>query len=126
VPLYFKKVDAVKFSKENKLTIEQGARILRYSIFDDAIKSGFCDKVATAHHLNDNFESVLLNMFRGTGLKGISGISETNGDIIRPLLSVSRNEIDEYILSNEIPFVEDSTNACSDYSRNYIRNERIL
>ena len=58
VPLYFKKVDAVKFSKENKLTIEQGARILRYSIFDDAIKSGFCDKVATAHHLNDNFESV--------------------------------------------------------------------
>lgn len=122
IPLFFKKVDAVKFSKENGFTLEQGARILRYLVFEEALKEGFCTKIATAHHLDDNFESVLFNIFRGSGLKGLSGISENYNSIIRPILSVSRNEIDDYVLKNNLPFVEDATNFSLDYTRNYIRH----
>ncbi len=121
IPLFFKKVDCIKFSEENGFSLEQGARILRYSVFEEAINSGFSTKVATAHHLEDNFESVLFNVFRGSGLKGLSGISETYNDVIRPILSVSREKIDDYIAKNSVPYVEDSTNSLTDYTRNYIR-----
>ena len=122
VELKFFKVDAVNFSKENKYTLEQGARILRYKIFNDLLTENYADKIATAHHLNDNFESVLLNIFRGSGLKGLAGINPCDNNFIRPLLNVSKQQIKEYIEKNNIPFVEDSTNSENDYSRNYIRN----
>lgn len=121
VPLYFKKVDAVAFSKENGYSIEQGARELRYSVFKDAIESGFCTKIATAHHANDNFETVLFNIFRGSGVQGLSGIKAVSNGVIRPLLNASRNDIDAYAKNNNIPFVEDSSNLSADYTRNYIR-----
>ena len=121
VPLYFKKVDAVAFSKENGYSLEQGARELRYSVFKEAIESGFCTKIATAHHANDNFETVLFNMFRGSGVQGLSGIKAVSNGVIRPLLNASRNDIDAYALRSNIPFVEDSSNLSTDYTRNYIR-----
>lgn len=123
VELAFFKVDAVKFSSENGYTLEQGARILRYQIFDNLLAENYCDVIATAHHKSDNFETVLFNIFRGTGLKGLAGIPKKRGRFIRPLLSVSRKEIEDYIIKNNIPFVEDATNFDSDYTRNYIRNE---
>ena len=99
------KVDAVKHAKENKLTLEQSARILRYDCFFDAINSKKCDVVATAHHRGDNFESILFNLFRGTGLKGLTGISDMDGKIIRPLLSVSKTEIEKYIEENKADYL---------------------
>ncbi len=123
VPLAFYKVEAVTFSKENGYTLEQGARILRYDIFDKLLSEKFADKIATAHHKSDNFETVLFNIFRGTGLKGLGGIPKMRNGYIRPLLNLSKAEINDYIIKNNIPFVEDSTNFDSDYTRNYIRNE---
>ena len=123
VPLAFFKVDAVKFSNENGYTLEQGARILRYQIFNDLLNENYCDVIATAHHKSDNFETVLFNIFRGTGLKGLSGIPKKRNGFIRPLLNVSKKEIENYIIKNNIPYVEDATNFDITYTRNYIRNE---
>ena len=125
VPLQTFKVDAIEFSKENKLSLEQGARLLRYQIFQKLLDEGFAQKIATAHHKNDNFETLLFNVFRGSGLLGASGIKSVSGKIIRPLLSVSKQEIDDYIEENSLSFVEDSTNFDSVYTRNYIRNEIV-
>ena len=125
VELYFDKVDAVKFSNENGYSLEESARILRYEILDKILKQNYADYIATAHHLSDNFETVLLNLVRGTGIKGLSGIPEERKGIIRPLLSASRSEIDDYILKNNIPYVVDSTNGDINYTRNYIRNEIV-
>ena len=125
VPLKIFKVDAPSYSKENSLSIEQGARELRYKVFSEIIKDGFCNKIATAHHKDDNFESLLFNLFRGTGLKGASGIPKQNGNVIRPLLDATREQIDDYATQNNLPFVQDKTNFESVYTRNYLRNEVI-
>ena len=116
-------VNAAEYAKTNKLSVEQAARILRYRCFEDAIKSGKCDVVATAHHALDNLESVLFNLFRGTGLKGVCGILPRydGGKIVRPLLKITKAEITEYISENDIPYVTDETNFCDDYTRNFLR-----
>ncbi len=122
IPILTYTVNSLEKARTQKLTIEQAARILRYECFYDAINNGKCDKVATAHHLSDNAESVLLNIFRGTGLSGISGINENFDDkIIRPLLSVKKYEIEEYLSKNNVPFVTDETNLSDAYTRNYLR-----
>lgn len=114
--------DTLKKAKNDKLSIEQAARQLRYDCFFDAINKKLCDKVATAHHMRDNVESVLLNMFRGTGLKGISGINANFEDkIVRPFLKIRKEEITSYIVENGIPYVADETNFSDDYTRNFIR-----
>ncbi len=118
-------VDAIKHAEKNKLSLEQSARALRYDCFFNALDNKKCDVVATAHHQKDNFESVLFNLFRGTGLKGLTGISEYEDKIIRPFISVSKTEISEYINKNNIPFVTDNTNFDQSYTRNYIRNSII-
>lgn len=126
VPLLAYSVDALKVAKNKKLSIEQAARLLRYECFYDAIINKKCDKVATAHHLNDNVESILFNLFRGTGVKGASGIAENFQDkIIRPFLNVEKNDIDCYVKDNNIPFVTDRTNFCTDYTRNALRLEVV-
>lgn len=115
-------VNSLEKAKEEKLSVEEAARKLRYDCFNDAVTKGVCNKIATAHHQGDNAESVLFNLFRGTGLKGVSGITENFGEkIIRPMLDVSKEEILDYVKNNEIPFVTDETNLSSEYSRNFIR-----
>ncbi len=125
VELRFFKVDALKYSKENNLSVEEGARILRYNAFDTLLKENYCDVIATAHHLSDNFETVLFNVFRGTSTKGLIGIPSARDGFIRPLIDVTRGEIEKYVISNNLPFVEDSTNNNTDYTRNYLRCEVI-
>lgn len=123
IPLLTYSVDAPFYAKTHSLSIEHSARILRYDCFLDAIAQNKCDVVATAHHKSDNFESVLFNLFRGTGLKGLSGIKDRREDgIVRPLLAVSKAEIDEYIEKNNLPFVTDETNADDEYTRNALRH----
>ena len=103
-------------------SIETGARRIRYEIFDKLIFDGKVQKIALAHHADDNAETILMRVFRGTGIHGLSGIQERE-NYLRPLLKYSRNNIVEYVTKNNIPFVTDETNLTSDYTRNYIRNE---
>ncbi len=114
-------VDAIKKATEEKLSIEQSARMLRYECFFDAINTGKTDVVLTAHHERDTAESVLFNLFRGTGLRGVCGINDFENKIIRPLSKTTKDEINEYVVKNSIPFCTDQTNFDDDYSRNYIR-----
>ncbi|MBR4419472.1 MAG: tRNA lysidine(34) synthetase TilS [Clostridia bacterium] len=120
-------VSVPKYQEKTGFSEEQAARILRYECFDNALIDGFCDKIATAHHMDDSVETVLFNLFRGSALSGVCGISETakDGKIVRPLLNCSRQQIEEYVKKHELPFVTDETNDCTTYSRNYIRKELL-
>lgn len=123
VPLLQKNVDALTYSKDNGLSVEEGARYLRYEFFKSAVESGFCDRVATAHHLSDFTETVLFNLFRGASPSGLNGIPETafEGKIIRPILKTDKSVIDAYVKENSIPYVDDETNFSDEYSRNFLR-----
>ncbi|MBE7086885.1 MAG: tRNA lysidine(34) synthetase TilS [Clostridiales bacterium] len=122
IPIVCYAVDSVNRAKAYKLSLEEAARALRYECFFKCLDSGVCDFIATAHHTNDNFESVLLNLFRGSSLKGIKGINEVfKGKIIRPFLGVTQSEILEYVSENDIPYVVDQTNFDDDYTRNFLR-----
>ena len=102
-------------------SIEECARRIRYDLFS---KSG-CTKTATAHNLNDNMETVIFNMTRGTSVSGLCGIPYVRDIYIRPLLDCTRNEIEKYLKENALEFVTDSTNLCDDYTRNKIRHNVI-
>ena len=102
-------------------SIEECARRIRYDLFS---QSG-CTKIATAHNLNDNMETVIFNMTRGTSVSGLCGIPYVRGAFIRPLLDCTRDEIEEYIKENALDYVTDSTNLCDDYTRNKIRHNVI-
>lgn len=121
IPLYEYKVDAPKKARKDRIPLEQAARILRYGCFYDAVSKGKCDAVLTAHHSSDNLESVLFNLFRGTGIKGLTGIRDYKRVIFRPLIKVSKAEIAEYVKANAIPYVDDETNFSDDYTRNFLR-----
>lgn len=123
IPLLFKSVDAVGFSKQNGYTLEQGARILRYGVFDDALRRGDCDLIALAHHADDQAETVMMRILRGTGIKGLAGMRAVNGAYIRPLLGYDRADIDFYIQTHSLPYVDDETNSDVSYTRNYLRQE---
>lgn len=123
VPLLAYSVDAPAFARENGYTLEQGARILRYRIFDEILRSGTCDYIALAHHLDDQVETVLMRILRGTGVKGLVGMRAVSGRYLRPLLNVSREQIDEYVKQNGLEFMEDSTNDDRTYTRNFLRGE---
>ncbi|MEN8192793.1 MAG: tRNA lysidine(34) synthetase TilS [Bacteroidota bacterium] len=125
IEFYSEKVDVPTIAKKEKLSIEEAARNIRYELFNKYLKISNSNKIVTAHNLDDNTETVLLNLFRGTGLKGLSGIPVKRDNIVRPFLTVSKNEIVEYLNNKGITFVFDSTNAENDFKRNYLRNEII-
>ncbi len=117
------KGEALKVAKEEGLTLEQAARKVRYGVFETLINKGVVDKIALAHHLNDQAETVILNILRGAGLNGARGMEPVRDKVyIRPLLNTPREEIMSYIDENNLEFVEDETNQDTTYSRNYIRN----
>lgn len=123
VELFVKDVDTVSYSKEHSVSIEMAARDLRYAWFEELMSSGSFKYLAIAHHANDNAETLLLNLVRGTGMKGLCGIAQKNGAIIRPLLGYTRDEIEKYVCYFNIPYRIDHTNLESDFARNRIRNE---
>ncbi len=110
-----------EMAKEQKLSEEEAGRIFRYNTFEQVANEVGANKIAVAHNLNDNSETVLFNLFRGSRLKGLRGISPMRGQIIRPLLCCSRNEIEQYLKENNLSYCTDSTNKETDYSRNRIR-----
>lgn len=118
------KADIPRLSKETGLGLEECAREVRYSVFADIIKSrNDISTVVTAHNADDNAETVLLNILRGSGSRGGAGIPPVRDNVIRPLLYATKAEIIEALNSSEVRFVTDSTNLSSDYRRNYLRNE---
>ena len=125
VDFYCERFDTKKFQAANKLSLEVAARNLRYHYFEE-IRSNFdYDMIATAHHLNDTVETLLFNLVKGTGIKGLTGIPLKNGKIIRPLLFASRAEIENYAVENSISYRTDMSNLSNEFDRNKIRNEII-
>lgn len=131
IKLIEEKVDAVKYAKKKNLTIEEAARILRYDIFEKNWKklSSKNSKanvyILVAHHEKDQAETVIHNMLRGTGIKGIAGMKMQSGNILRPLLNIKKTEIEKYIDTYDVPYVYDSTNDDTKYTRNFIRKEIV-
>lgn len=117
--------DTVKYAQSNKISIEMAARDLRYHWFEELRTELGAEAIAVAHHADDNVETLLMNLTRGTGLRGMTGIPVRNGSIIRPLLCCSRDEIINYLNINDLNYVTDSTNSKNDYVRNRFRNEII-
>jgi len=113
--------DTYKYMEEKSISLEMAARELRYNWFDKISHKLNSDQIAVAHHNDDSVETVIINMTRGCGIRGLTGIPPKNEKIVRPLLCLSRKEILEYLAFHKIPFVEDSTNQQDDYTRNKIR-----
>lgn len=117
------RVDVPRLAEQKKTSLEQTARDARFGVFDALIKKGVADKIAIAHNSKDQAETILINLFRGTGLSGVSGMEIVRDNMfIRPMLNTSKKAILEYIEKNQIPTVEDETNKDNSYSRNYVRN----
>lgn len=106
-----------------KTSVEMACRDLRYELFRRLKSEGGYDRIAVAHNSDDNVETLLLNLFRGSGVSGLRGMLPDTGEIIRPLLELSRKDIEAYLSERGESFMIDSTNQCSDYRRNFIRNE---
>lgn len=115
-------VDVPAYAKDNSLSLEEAARLLRYDAFRKCSENKI---IATAHNADDNLETSLFNLIRGSGIKGISGIPPVRDNIVRPLLSVTRNEIELFLKENHLDFVTDSSNLSVDYTRNKIRHKII-
>lgn len=139
VEVLVKKYETEKYAAEKKLSIQVTARELRYGWFNELLKEkdiGFTNEVQgspfrglggilTAHHANDNIETLLMNFFKGTGINGLHGILPKQNKIIRPLLFAKKEELLAFAAENSLKFVEDSSNASDKYTRNYFRNELI-
>jgi tRNA(Ile)-lysidine synthase len=129
-----KKIDTQYYASHHKLSIQEAARVIRYDWFQELINDNGVSNaassncfIATAHHTDDNIETVMMHFFRGTGIDGLKGIPMFYADkkILRPLLPFSRETIEAYALEQGIDYVTDSSNLKSDYTRNYFRNELI-
>ncbi len=128
VEVLIKKFDTENYAGENKLSIQEAARVLRYEWFEELINKSInplTTHLLTAHHADDNAETLLMNFCRGTGLHGLTGIPVSYGHIKRPLLSFTKNEILQFAKENMLESIEDSSNLSSKYTRNYFRNEII-
>ena len=125
IPFFVTQFDTEAFAKDYKLSIQVAARELRYSWFYELLDTKKYDYILTAHHADDNLETFIVNLVRGTGLDGLTGIPAQNENIIRPLLIFSRAEIENYAQENTIDWREDSSNASDKYMRNKIRHNLI-
>jgi tRNA(Ile)-lysidine synthase len=123
IPYYSKSFETSEYAEMNNLSIQMAARELRYEWFEELRHEQDYDLVATAHNKNDILETFLLNLARGTGIHGLTGIKNKSGIIIRPLLFASREEIHNYALTYSLEWREDSSNSSLKYSRNKVRNQ---
>ncbi len=149
VKFFVKKFDTKRYAEENKVSTQVAARELRYAWFDELLKDDklqmttdnqnptsniqhpasnirhHTSYILTAHHANDNIETLLMNFFKGTGIKGLQGILPKHEKIIRPLLFAKKDEILTFIKENKLSFVQDSSNESDKYTRNYFRHQLI-
>ncbi len=125
VPVYSKRFDTKNYAETKKISIQMAARDLRYGWFNELMEEGEYHWLATAHHLNDNVETVLLRWSNGAGLDQLTGIPRKNERIVRPLLFASRADISLFARTSGIAWREDSSNLATNYQRNFIRHEVI-
>jgi tRNA(Ile)-lysidine synthase len=128
IPFYVQKMDTKQYELEHKVNTQIAARELRYNWFatlQNANTNQPFTFILTAHHANDNIETVFMNFCKGTGINGMHGILPKNKNIIRPLLFAKRIDLENYAMQNAINFIQDSSNESSKYSRNFIRNEVV-
>jgi tRNA(Ile)-lysidine synthase len=123
IKLWVKKFDTAAFAEQNKLSIQEAARKLRYDWFYQLQEEQGFSYILLAHHADDNIETLLMNFFRGTGLQGLTGIPEKTSRLLRPMLHTRRSEILEFANDHHLQWVEDSSNNSSKYTRNFFRNE---
>lgn len=122
IPLEIFRVNLESIAKKRKQSLEEAGRMVRREAFDSVCKKYGGNKIALAHHQNDNAETLLWNLSRGTGLDGMGGIRPVNGKFIRPLLCMNRKEIEEYLAKRKQSYCIDETNAGTDYTRNKLRH----
>ena len=125
VELSVARVDCKQFAEEHGKSIELAGREIRYAFFDKLTESMSRAKVATAHTLSDNMETAIFNIARGTSLKGLCAIPPVREDVIRPLIEVTRDEIESYLKEKSIEFMTDSSNLTDEHTRNFIRNHIV-
>ncbi len=127
IKCFVKSVDTISYAREHSLSIEMAAREIRYNWFFSLKQEHGFDYIAVAHHSNDNAETLILNLLRGTGIAGAAGMREVDmrTSVIRPLLYSSRQNIETYLEKKGIPYRTDRTNLESDFARNRVRNEVI-
>lgn len=121
IALHRRRFSTHAYAHEHHVSIEMAARTLRYDFFEQLLQERDLASVAVAHHREDNTETVLLNLLRGTGIRGVRGIQYRNGKVVRPLLDVSRQEIEDYLAECHQDYVTDSTNLQDEVQRNKIR-----
>jgi tRNA(Ile)-lysidine synthase len=117
--------DTKEYAQQHKLSIQMAARELRYNWFNELINEHGYSYILTAHHANDNVETLFVNLIRGTGIKGLQGIPQKQNAIVRPLLFATKEEIKEYATKHELMYREDSSNQEVKYKRNFIRHEIV-
>ena len=122
IPFFHKSFNTIEYANKNGVSIQMAARELRYQWFNELANNHNFHRIAIAHHLDDQTETFLINLVRGTGIAGMHGISTKQNRIIRPLMFTNRATIDNYIRKNKIDYREDSSNASDKYQRNYIRH----
>lgn len=122
-PFYCQSFDTVGIASERGISIEMAARDLRYEWFEEIRKSHHYDWIVVAHHLDDQAETFFLNLARGTGISGLTGMKAVNGKVVRPLLFATRNEIQQFAVENWLSYREDSSNALTEFQRNKIRHQ---
>jgi tRNA(Ile)-lysidine synthase len=125
IPFHTVNFDTEQYAADNKVSIQMAARDLRYQWFETISQQSGYEVVALAHHQNDTIETILLNLTRGTGIAGLHGILPKNGKLVRPLLLLTRAEIQTIVSAEGLSFVEDSSNASAKYARNKIRLEVV-
>ena len=125
LPFYLKKIDVEIERLQLKTSFQDAARIIRYQFFEETLQSVGANKVALGHSADDQVETILMNILRGTGLKGLTGIPQVRGSIIRPFLGIHRKDLEIYLKKNDFSFRDDSSNSDKKYLRNRIRHELI-
>lgn len=123
IPLTCGGGDVAAWARQQGASLEDAARTLRYRFLEETADAVGAERIATAHHVQDNAETVLLHLLRGSGLRGLGGIPPVRGRIVRPFLETDRRDIDAYVAREEIPYTEDETNADTAYTRNRLRWE---
>lgn len=125
IPLFVKRFETASYASLHKISIQMAARELRYTWFETIRLEQDCKAIAVAHHADDQLETSMLNLIRGSGLQGIKGMKYRNGNIIRPLLGFRRIEIEAFLAQNHIAFSEDASNSETKYLRNKIRHKLV-
>jgi tRNA(Ile)-lysidine synthase len=124
-PVHTEQFETAAFAEREKISVQMAARVLRYEWFGRLLRAEGYAYVATAHHLNDTVETVLLNLTRGTGIAGLHGILPKNGRTIRPMLFVDKETLYDFVVENQLVWREDSSNETNQYGRNLVRNEVV-